>query len=50
MALSREEAKRGEETFTLRLVLLQIVGLSVKLWEGRVSEGMGVAAAFLTDS
>lgn len=42
--------KRGDETLTLKLVLLQIVGLSVKLWEGRVSEGgMGVEPALLTD-
>lgn len=44
MALRREELK----TLTLRLVLQQIVGLSVKLWEG---EGLvrEVETAFLTD-
>lgn len=33
--IRREEVRRGVEIFTLRRVLLQIVGLSVKLWEGR---------------
>lgn len=33
--IRREEVRRGEEIFTLRRVLLQIVGLSVKLRDGR---------------
>lgn len=48
LVLRRGDVKRGGESLTLRLVLPEeIVGLSVKLWGGRVvSEGRGGSQRF----
>lgn len=43
------EERRGKEKGALSIVLQQIVGLSVKLWEGGVSEGNEVKPELLTD-